>query len=37
MTPPIESLVKAQAKIRIDRAEVEQKPGGKTVMVPLAK
>jgi len=22
-------------KIRIERAEVEQKPGGKTVMVPL--
>ena len=24
-------------KIRIDRAEVEQQPGGKTIMVPLQK
>jgi len=31
------SLVNANNKIRIERAEVEQKPGGKTVMVPLAK
>ena len=36
-TPPMQSLAKENMKIRIDRAEVEQKPGGKTVMVPLAK
>jgi hypothetical protein len=31
----MQTLAKENMKIRIDRAEVEQKPGGKTVMMPL--
>lgn len=36
-TPPMQSLAKMNNKIRLDRAEVEQQPGGKTVHVPLGK
>ena len=34
-TPPMQSLARMNNKIRLDRAEVEQQPGGKTVMMPI--
>lgn len=36
-TPPMQSLARMNNKIKLDRAEVEQQPGGKTVLVPLQK
>ena len=37
-TPPMQNLVKMKNKIKLDRAEVEAKPGaGKTVQMTLTK
>lgn len=36
-TPPMQSLAKENSKIKMDRAEIEQKPGGKTVMVTMQR
>lgn len=36
-TPPMQSLARMNNKIRLDRAEVEQQPGGKTVMMPIGR
>lgn len=36
-TPPMQSLVRMNNKIKLDRAEIEQQPGGKTIHVPMQK
>lgn len=36
-TPPMQSLARLNNKIKIDRAEIEQQPGGKTIQVPMQK
>ena len=36
-TPPMQSLARMNNKIKIDRAEIEQQPGGKTIQVPMQK
>ncbi len=36
-TPPMQSLARMNNKVKLDRAEVEQQPGGKTVMVAMQK
>jgi len=36
-TPPMQSLARMNNKIKLDRAEIEQQPGGKTIIVPMQK
>lgn len=36
-TPPMQSLARMNNKIKLDRAEIEQQPGGKTIHVPMQK
>jgi hypothetical protein len=33
----MQSLARMNNKVKLDRAEVEQQPGGKTVKVPMQK
>ncbi len=33
----MQSLARLNNKIKLDKAEVEQQPGGKTVLVPIQK
>lgn len=33
----MQSLARMNNKIKIDRAEIEQQPGGKTIQVPMQK
>jgi len=33
----MQSLVRMNNKIKLDRAEIEQQPGGKTIHVPMQK
>ena len=36
-TPPMHSLARMNNKIKLDRAEIEQQPGGKTIHVTMQK
>ncbi len=33
----MQSLARMNNKVKLDRAEVEQQPGGKTIMLPIQK